>query len=148
MALSIDVAPLDDSQWATITSRLPRNLRSRVRTKDAEYRAFVDAVLWVVRNDACWKCVPSDGWRAIYVRFIRWVDQGIWGAVEHGIGSDPCLIHALRDRVASYSTKKRRRRRRSGENPKSAEINDSGTNDRLASRRAGQMAPTVAFVRH
>lgn len=115
MAANIDT-PLDDIQWATITAHLPRTIRQRVRTKDADYRAFVDAVLWVVRNETCWKTVPGESWRAIYVRFIRWVDQGLWSRVEYGIQSNPALVHALRQRVALYSSKKlRRRRRRSDE---------------------------------
>lgn len=105
--------PLDDGQWAIITAHLPQTIRGRVRTKEQDYRAFVNAVLWVVGNDACWKSVPCDRWRAIYVRFTRWVDQGLWDAVEYGIGSDQALVWALRARVALYSTKRSRRRTRS-----------------------------------
>lgn len=101
---------LDDSQWAAITAHLPRTIRGRASIKGEDYRAFVDAVLWVVKNDVCWKTVPCDGWRAIYVRFIRWADQGLWTCVEQGIEADEALVHALRKRVAQYSGKKQRRR--------------------------------------
>lgn len=143
MAANINT-PLDDSQWTTITAHLPRTIRQRVKTKDADYRAFVDAVLWVVRNDTCWKTVPGEGWRAIYVRFIRWVDQGLWTRVEYGIQSDPALVHALRQRVALYSSKKLRRRGRSDDDSSACPwILDS-----LAPPPARVLAPSLVFANH
>jgi hypothetical protein len=148
MAANINT-PLDDSQWATIIAHLPRTIRGRVRTKDADYRAFVDAVLWVVRNETCWKTVPGDGWRAIYVRFIRWVDQGLWSRVEYGIQSDPALVDALRQRVALYSSKKlRRRSRHSDSDPSEASLACPWILDSLVSSIGGRAASTTAFVSH
>lgn len=148
MAANINM-PLDDIQWATITAHLPRTIRGRVRTKDADYRAFVDAVLWVVRNETCWKTVPGDGWRAIYVRFIRWVDQGLWSRVEYGIQSDQALVHALRQRVALYSSKKLRRRGRHADtDPSEASLACPWILDSLVPSLGERVVSPMAILSH
>ncbi|MGO1073839.1 transposase [Lysobacter sp. CA199] len=106
---------LGDEQWKILASHLPRQYQSRIVNNTGNYRAFIEAVLWVVANDAPWTGIPRafGSWRAIYVRFLRWVEDEHWIAVERGIGLDSALAARLRERVERYRASNRWRRKRS-----------------------------------
>lgn len=107
MMLSLVKSPghkLDDEQWKIVVSNLPQSYQSRIVNDTLDYRAYVEAVLWVVDNNAPWTGIPHEygSWRAIYVRFLRWVEAEHWIAVERALGFDSRLAGALRDRVERY----------------------------------------------
>ena len=43
-------------------------------------RAFIEAVVHVVRSGCPWRDLPAEHgrWRAVYVRFRRWETRGVW----------------------------------------------------------------------
>jgi transposase len=95
---------LDDEQWSVIASHLPRQYQTRIVNNTGNYRTFIEAVLWVVYNNAPWTSVPNrfGSWRAIYVRFLRWVQEEHWIAVERALGLDSALAKGLRERANRY----------------------------------------------
>lgn len=95
---------LDDEQWQVVASHLPSQYQTRIINNTRDYRAFIEAVLWVVQNNAPWTSLPAElgSWRAIYVRFLRWVKDEHWIAVERGLGLETQLARMLRDRVERY----------------------------------------------
>lgn len=46
-------------------------------------RRFVEAVLWVAQTNAFWSDLPREygPWHSIYVRFVRWSQDGVWDEV-------------------------------------------------------------------
>jgi len=79
---------LPDVQWARIAPLLPgRAGTSGGRGRDN--RQFVEAVLWLARNGARWRALPTewDNWPTTYIRFQRWAHSGVWqkvfAAVQH-----------------------------------------------------------------
>jgi transposase len=105
---------LCDEQWRIIASYLPRQYQSRIVNQTGNYRTFIEAVLWVVENNAPWTSIPKGygSWRAIYVRFLRWVEGEHWIAVERALGLNSAMAHNLRDRVERYRASNRWRRRK------------------------------------
>ncbi|MEH6416219.1 transposase [Pseudomonas sp. CGJS7] len=105
---------LADEQWNVIAAHLPRHYRIRILNSTGNYRAFIEAVLWVVANNAPWTSIPSSfgSWRAIYVRFLRWVEDEHWISVERAIGLDSTMAMRLRERVERYRSNNRWRRKR------------------------------------
>ncbi|WP_442758910.1 transposase [Stenotrophomonas tuberculopleuritidis] len=97
-------ARTSDQQWSDIKRHLPANLVTRVTKREAEYRQFVDTVLWVVQNNATWSDVhhPVGTSRSVYVRYLRWVELGRWECVARGLGGtlgDDLLAHVERARA-------------------------------------------------
>lgn len=117
MSLSLVESPqfrFTDEQWRIVASHLPRQYQARILNNTGDYRSFIEAVLWVVANNAPWTSVPQGfgSWRAIYVRFLRWSDNEHWIAVERAIGMDSELAKGLRERVERYHASNRWRRKR------------------------------------
>lgn len=105
---------LDDEQWSVIASHLPSQYRARIVNNTGNYRSFIEAVLWVVSNNAPWTSVPDrfGSWRAIYVRFLRWVQDEHWIAVERALGLESALARGLRERAERYRANNLWRRKR------------------------------------
>lgn len=70
---------LTDTQWVALQPHLPppRGFGGRRRIND---RAFLNAVLWLLRTDAPWRDLPPcyGNWSSIATRFYRWCRQGVW----------------------------------------------------------------------
>ncbi|MEH6417483.1 transposase [Pseudomonas sp. CGJS7] len=109
---------LGDEQWRTVASYLPSQYQARIINNTGDYRGFIEAVLWVVDNNAPWTSIPCSygSWRAIYVRFLRWVQDEHWIAVELALGLESAMARRLRDRVERYRANNhwRSRKGRSG----------------------------------
>jgi transposase len=105
---------LTDEQWRIVASYLPRQYQARILNNTGDYRAFIEAVLWAVDNNAPWTSVPKGygSWRAIYVRFLRWCEGEHWIAVERAVGMDSRLAVNLRERIERYRASNRWRRKR------------------------------------
>lgn len=104
---------LSEWQWRRIADRLPPTLKTRAARNEARYQRFVEEVLQVACGDMRWRDLESrsGSWRTVYVRFLRWCDDGVWDRVVIALRSDPELSGALRRRVEEHRRVSQRRAR-------------------------------------
>lgn len=102
---------LSDEQWQRMLKRLPGMLGTRATGNADAYRAFIEEVLWVAANDAFWRELEPGNrhWHSVYVRFLRWVDGGVWDRVIPMIEDQPALAAALTRRIDEYRRVRSRR---------------------------------------
>lgn len=69
---------LRDDQWNKVAHILSRTTRLDLTQYD--YRAFIEAVLWVVLNRKAWADIPPHFGKpkSIYTRFYRWNENALW----------------------------------------------------------------------
>jgi putative transposase len=77
---------LTDAQWAVLKPLLPQ-ARHLGRPRKTGLREIVDAILYRNRNGRTWRALPHDfpPWRTVYNYFVRWRDDGTWGAVNDAL---------------------------------------------------------------
>jgi transposase len=94
---------LDDARWRLVAECLPPLVRARARNGERT-RAFLEAVLWVAMHRAPWGYLPPDygAWHTVYVRFTRWVHEGIWDQVLQALNAHPDLAEPIRWLLAGY----------------------------------------------
>src|SRR5262245_44138731 len=70
---------LSDDQWLRIRDALPGK-EGDIGRSALDNRRFVEAVLWIGRNGARWRSLPSEygRWISVYRRFRRWSKRGVW----------------------------------------------------------------------
>ena len=70
---------LSDHQWQRILSFLLSHPRVNVG-RHCQCRAFLDALLWIMRTGAQWRALPSDRgrWNTVYRRFRAWAAKGVF----------------------------------------------------------------------
>jgi putative transposase len=71
---------LTAEQWRKIEPLLPGKPGDPGRHAQ-DNRAFVNAVLWVLRSGANWQHMPQEryaNWKSAHKRFTRWAKAGIW----------------------------------------------------------------------
>ena len=109
-ATEVGMHRLTDVQWSQLLERLPGSVGTRARGNQGHYRRFVEQVLWVVDNDVVWHELKPDrgSWRSVYVRFLRWSDNGIWPGVIDALAADEPLAQALRDRIEEHRSYRHR----------------------------------------
>jgi len=93
---------LTEEEWKQLMNALPGRVGARAR-HGGNARRFIEAVLWVAQTGAYWSDLPRDfgSWHGIYVRFIRWAQDGNWPQVlAHFDPQDPRALdlHALIER--------------------------------------------------
>lgn len=73
---------LTAEEWKQLMQALPGRVGARAR-HGGNARRFIEAVLWVAQTGAYWSDLPSEfgSWHGIYVRFIRWAQDGNWTQV-------------------------------------------------------------------
>lgn len=73
---------LTAEEWKRLMHALPGRVGARAR-HGGNARRFIEAVLWVAQTGAYWSDLPRDfgSWHGIYVRFIRWAQDGNWTQV-------------------------------------------------------------------
>jgi len=85
---------LTDKEWVVIGDLLPSE-RGRSSLPSQDNRRFLNGMLYVLRVGCPWRDMHEryDKWNSVYVRFRRWAEQGVWGAlldtlVELGLTDD------------------------------------------------------------
>ena len=73
---------LTADEWKQLMQALPGRVGARAR-HGGNARRFIEAVLWVAQTGAYWSDLPREfgSWHGIYVRFIRWSQDGNWTQV-------------------------------------------------------------------
>jgi len=73
---------LTAQEWQGLMNALPGRVGARAR-HGGNTRRFIEAVLWVAQTGAYWSDLPREygSWHGIYVRFIRWAQDGNWSEV-------------------------------------------------------------------
>ncbi len=89
---------LRNDQWDRIKDILPGKQGDRGRTAACN-RTFVEAILWKVRTGSPWRDIPNEfgKWHAIYVRFSRWAEKGVWERVFRAISGDADFEYVMVD---------------------------------------------------
>ncbi|MGY0219208.1 IS5 family transposase [Endozoicomonadaceae bacterium StTr2] len=79
----MDRTRLLDDQWLELLSLL--NLHSQIRIGDHERcRAFIEAVLWILRTGSQWRLLPEERghWNSVFKRYSRWCQYGVWSSIH------------------------------------------------------------------
>lgn len=87
---------LTDEQWEQIAGYLPSCSGARGRS-GVNNRLFVDAILRMADNAACWCDLPEifGKWTGVHARFRRWSHAGIWERLFHSLADTPDFEYVL-----------------------------------------------------
>jgi transposase len=107
---------LRDDQWLQLESHLiggPSDPGGRAKSN----RLFIEAILWMVSNNALWRSLPPQfgNWNAAYMRFRRWTESNFWRFLAQRSIQDPELLLMLgeiADYGDSYTERREQRLRR------------------------------------
>lgn len=89
---------LADKNWEKIYAFLQKQEGIYVKDETA-CRQFVEAVLWILQNEAQWRSLPKDYglWNSVYKRFVRWGNKGIWTALHAQFADDPEMESMIKE---------------------------------------------------
>jgi transposase len=89
---------LSDEQWQNMLPLLRAHPNVYVG-QEQECRRFLSAVLWIARSGAQWRLLPKEygNWNAVYRRFARWTEQGVFNDLHQAFTSDADMEHLLID---------------------------------------------------
>ena len=75
----MDKSKLSDREWVKGLASLKKIVGIRIGCEVA-CRQFVEAVLWILRCGAQWRCLPNSfgHWNSVFKRFARWSRLGVW----------------------------------------------------------------------
>ena len=116
---------LSDAAWNSILPFL-RDCRNVYVGNPETCRHFLSAVLWIAKEGATWRALPKvyGNWNAIYRRFSRWCDAGVFQALhEHfhdagaisGILIDSTIMRAHASAAGAPKKKEDKRHKHSDE---------------------------------
>jgi len=90
-------------EWQVLMNALPGRVGARAR-HGGNTRRFIEAVLWVAQTGAYWSDLPREygSWHGIYVRFIRWAQDGNWSEVLNRLDSEDQRAQDLQALVQRY----------------------------------------------
>ena len=117
---------LSDAAWNSILPFL-RDCRNVYVGNPETY--FLSAVLWIAKEGATWRALPKVcNWNAIYRRFSRWCDVGVFQALHehfHDAGDiSGILIDSTMHMPRQRGLQKKRRTRGTGTRTDSRRIYD------------------------
>jgi transposase len=89
---------LPNEQWKKVLAFLRTCSGIRIGS-EAQCRCFVEGVLWMARSGAQWRLLPGayGDWNAVYKRFARWCDLGIWEQMHTHFANDPDMESLMID---------------------------------------------------
>src|SRR5437764_13365660 len=89
---------LSDAQWQKIAPILRAHPNVYVG-QEQECRLFLSAVLWITRSGAQWRLLPKEygNWNAVYRRFARWTESGVFEHLHQSFVDDADMEHLLID---------------------------------------------------
>jgi transposase len=89
---------LSDEQWQKVLPVLRAHPNVYVG-QELECRRFLSAVLWITRSGAQWRLLPTEygNWNAVYRRFARWAEQGVFNDMHQAFAGDADVEHLLID---------------------------------------------------
>ena len=89
---------LPDEQWQKMLPILRSHPNAYVGPEH-ECRRFLSAVLWIARSGAQWRLLPKEYgyWNAVYRRFARWSQQGVFEQLLETFARDADMEHLLID---------------------------------------------------
>ena len=101
---------LAPAEWVVMLERLPGRIGARAR-HGGNAKRFIEAVLRVAQTGAYWSDLPREfgSWHGIYVRFIRWSQDGTWADVMATLPTDDqrrADLQALVDRYLARNNTK------------------------------------------
>ena len=109
---------LTHQQWKQILEFL-RTRSDLYVGKPLTCKHFITGVLWMTRSGAQWRLLPKKygEWNAIYKRFDRWSERGIWTEMLEHFASQPDMESIMIDATivrahSSAAVKKGIRRRK------------------------------------
>ena len=78
----MDKSKLSDNEWEQVLARLRKVAGIRIGC-EAACRQFVEAVLWILRCGAQWRCLPTrlGRWNSVFKRFSSWSRFGVWNKI-------------------------------------------------------------------
>lgn len=76
---------ISDEEWRVIQPILVAHRSVRIISEEP-CRAFLEAVLWVLRSGAPWRLLPAEPgqWNSVFKRFSRWCAAGVWESLHKG----------------------------------------------------------------
>ena len=79
---------LRDDQWGRLKDFLPGKAGDPGR--HGNNRLFIEGVIWIARNGARWRDLPSEygNWNSVHRRFRRWSEKGIWQTIFNTLAAD------------------------------------------------------------
>ena len=112
-------------------------------------KRFVAGALWINRSGAQWRLLPAEygQWHAIYKRFARWCQRGVWELMHRHCSAEPDLEYLVSDSTVvrahqcAGGAPAKRGAIRAGPGPKSRRVQHEGSRER---GRTGQPAAVHA----
>ena len=89
---------LTHQQWKQILEFL-RTRSDLYIGKPLTCKHFITGVLWMTRSGAQWRLLPKKygEWNAVYKRFNRWSERGIWTAMFEHFAFEPDMESVMID---------------------------------------------------
>ena len=89
---------LKNEQWQKIISFLQTEKHIYI-CNEQECIRFLKALVWLARSGAQWRLLPKayGNWNAVYRRFARWEEQGVFDRMMAFFASHPDLKNLLLD---------------------------------------------------
>lgn len=83
---------IEEEAFSRIRSYLKHERCIYLGSEDS-LRRFIEAIYWMARSGAQWRLLPKEygNWNAVYRRFGRWSEQGVWKRMFHYFSQDSDL---------------------------------------------------------
>jgi len=87
---------IQDAYWPKILQFL-RSCPGIYVGQEAQYRRFIEVVLWITRSGAQWRLLPEEygNWNSVYKRFARCCDNGIWELMHQHFADEPDMEYLI-----------------------------------------------------
>ena len=94
----MDRTRLLDDQWLQVFTLLNLHPQVRVGSPD-RCRAFIEAVLWILRTGSQWRLLPEERghWNSVFKRYSRWCERGVWSSIHEFLVEQSDFEHASID---------------------------------------------------